>query len=146
EPVGRIHVRSGSLRGITVSPTEVPSLIDELPLLAVLASQAEGTTLVTGAEELRVKETDRIEAIAVNLRALGGEIEVLKDGFKIRGRQQLRGAAIQSFHDHRIAMAFSIAALTATGETTIHGAECVEISYPEFYTTLTALTGGTHQP
>jgi 3-phosphoshikimate 1-carboxyvinyltransferase len=142
EPVGRIEVRSAKLKGVTITEAEVPSLIDELPLLAVLATQAEGVTLVEGAEELRVKETDRIEAVATNLRAMGAEIEVRPDGYRIVGPQKLKGAKIESFHDHRIAMAFSIAGLFAPGETTIHGAECVAISYPEFYETLTELTRG----
>jgi 3-phosphoshikimate 1-carboxyvinyltransferase len=108
--------------------------------LAVLATQAHGETRVTGAEELRVKETDRIEAIAKNLRAMGAEIETTPDGFIIQGPQKLKGANIDSFHDHRIAMAFSIAALVAEGENVIHGSECVAISYPEFFSTLSELT------
>ncbi len=140
EPVGRITIVSGALKGVKISKEEVPTLIDELPLLAVLASQAHGVTEVEGAEELRVKETDRIEAMAVNLRAMGVEVEVRKDGFRITGPQPLKGAAVQSFHDHRIAMGFSIASLVAKGETTIHGADCVGISYPEFFNTLKELT------
>jgi 3-phosphoshikimate 1-carboxyvinyltransferase len=140
EPVGKIQVRSGDLRGITITPDEVPSLIDELPLLAVIASQAQGVTEVRGAEELRVKESDRIEAVATNLRAMGCEIEVFEDGFRIEGPQKLKGAVIQTYHDHRIAMAFSIAALVADGETTIQDSECVAVSYPEFYETLKGLT------
>ncbi len=140
EPVGRMVVRQGALRGVVVAPDEVPSLIDELPMLAVLASQAEGETSVSGAEELRVKETDRIEAVATNLRAMGGRIETRPDGFVVEGGGALRGAAIDSFHDHRIAMAFSIAALVADGETVVHGSECVGISYPAFFDTLRDLT------
>jgi 3-phosphoshikimate 1-carboxyvinyltransferase len=140
EPVGRIQVTTGTLKGVKISAEEVPTLIDEIPLLAVLASQAVGVTEVVGAEELRVKESDRIEALATNLRAMGIEIEVRKDGFRIEGPQKLRGAQIQSFHDHRIAMAFSIAGLVAEGETTIHDADCVGISYPQFFDTLEELT------
>ncbi len=140
EPVGNIRIRSGKLRGVTVAEAEVPSLIDELPMLAVLATQAHGKTVVTGAEELRVKETDRIEAVAKNLRAMGAKIETTPDGFIIEGPQKLKGARIDSFHDHRIAMAFSIAALVADGENVIHGSECVGISYPEFFTILAELT------
>ena len=140
EPVGKIFVKTASLKGIHISKAEVPSLIDELPLLAVLATQAKGITEVRGAEELRVKESDRIEALAANIRAMGCEIEVFEDGFKIVGPQKLKGAEIQSYHDHRIAMAFSIAALVADGETIIHDAECVAISYPNFYETLKGLT------
>jgi 3-phosphoshikimate 1-carboxyvinyltransferase len=140
EPVGRIEVSAQALRGATVARAEVPSLIDELPLLAVIASQAEGRTVVEGAEELRVKETDRLEAVATNLRAMGGSIEVRADGYVIDGPQRLRGARMSSFHDHRIAMAFSIAGLVADGQTTIDDAECVAISYPAFFETLRALT------
>jgi 3-phosphoshikimate 1-carboxyvinyltransferase len=149
EPIGRITVTSGKsgggLRGVRIERSEVPSLIDELPLLAVLATQAHGVTEVEGAEELRVKESDRIEAVATNLRAMGARIEVRPDGFRIEGPQKLHAARIESYHDHRIAMAFSIAALVAdetasSGPTSIEGADCVGISYPEFFETLTTLT------
>src|SRR6185436_10219637 len=106
----------------------------------VLATQAQGTTEIRGAEELRVKESDRIEATAAGLRAMGVEVTTLADGFRIEGPQKLRGAAIESLDDHRIAMAFSIASLIAQGETEIRGTECVAISYPEFYDTLRELT------
>jgi len=140
EPVGNVFVKTASLKGVNISKEEIPSLIDELPLLAVLATQAHGVTEVRGAEELRVKESDRIEAVAKGIRAMGAEIEVFEDGFKIIGPQKLSGANIQSFHDHRIAMAFSIGALVADGETTIHDSECCSISYPNFYETLKGLT------
>jgi 3-phosphoshikimate 1-carboxyvinyltransferase len=109
-------------------------------MIAVLASQASGTTSVSGAEELRVKETDRIEAVAVNLRAMGGRIETRPDGYVVEGGGALRGAVIDSFHDHRIAMAFSVGGLVADGETVIEGAEHVGISYPAFFDTLRELT------
>jgi 3-phosphoshikimate 1-carboxyvinyltransferase len=140
EPVGHVRVSSRGLVGATVMGQEIPSLIDELPLLAVLGSQAHGVTEVRDAEELRAKETDRIEALAQGLRSMGVFIEVRKDGFLIEGPQKLRGASVQSFHDHRIAMALSIAALIADGETRIQDADCVSISYPEFYSTLRELT------
>ncbi|MGK5085650.1 3-phosphoshikimate 1-carboxyvinyltransferase [Bdellovibrionota bacterium FG-1] len=140
EPIGQVRVTPGTLHGIRITEAEVPSLIDELPLLAVVASQACGVTEVGGAKELRVKETDRIEAVAVNLRAMGIEIEVREDGFKIEGPQRLKSASLDSFHDHRIAMAFSIAGLMAEGETQIQDADCVGISYPQFFTTLEELT------
>ncbi len=140
EPVGTIKVKYSGLKGVQVTEAEVPSLIDELPLLAVLATQAEGETEVHGAEELRVKESDRIEAVAANIRAMGGVIETFQDGFKIKGPQKLSGALIKSVHDHRIAMAFSVAALVSSGETTIDHPECVAISYPNFYETLEELT------
>ncbi len=140
EPIGDIVIRHGQLNGVTITPAEIPTLIDELPMLAVLATQAHGITRVSGAEELRVKETDRIEAVARNLRAMGAKIETTPDGFIIEGPQKLRGAKIESFHDHRIAMAFSIAALVAEGDCLIQGSECVSISYPEFFSTLAELT------
>lgn len=140
EPIGKIFVKTAQLKGISLSKADIPSLIDELPLLAVLATQAQGETIVTGAEELRVKESDRIEALAENIRLMGGVIEVFPDGFKIIGPQTLSGAEIQSYHDHRIAMAFSVAGLVADGETHIHGSECVSISYPNFFETLKGLT------
>lgn len=140
EPVGDIQACHGPLIGVVVAEHEIPSLIDELPILAVMATQAHGTTRVTGAEELRVKETDRIEAVATNLRAMGATIETTRDGFIIEGPQKLIGAEINSFHDHRIAMAFSVAALIAEGESLIRGSDCVGISYPEFYSTLQDLT------
>lgn len=139
EPIGDIVATQGSLKGVRVEAAEIPSLIDELPMLAVLATQAHGVTHVSGAEELRVKETDRIEAVATNLRAMGAEIETTHDGFIIEGPQVLKGSEIESFHDHRIAMAFSIGALVAKGESTIRGAGCVSISYPDFFETLAEL-------
>jgi 3-phosphoshikimate 1-carboxyvinyltransferase len=140
EPVGRVHARYRELRGIHVRKSDIPSMIDEIPLLAVLATQAQGVTEVEGAEELRIKESDRLEAIALNLRAMGAEIEVRPDGFRIEGPQKLKGAEVESFHDHRIAMAFSIATLVASGPSEILGSECVGISYPDFFKTLTELT------
>lgn len=140
EPIGHIRISSNKLRGVRVEADEIPTLIDELPMLAVLATQAEGVTQVFGAEELRVKETDRIEAVATNLRAMGAKIETTADGFIVEGPQKLRGAELSSYHDHRIAMAFSIGALVAEGDTLIRGADCVGISYPGFYQTLEELT------
>ncbi len=140
EPIGTIVVKPGELRGVQIGAEEIPSLIDEIPILAILGSQAEGTFEVSGAEELRVKESDRIEAIANGLRAMGAEIEVRRDGFRIQGRQRLKGARIETHHDHRIAMAFSIAGLVAQGQTEILNSDCAGVSYPEFYTTLRTLT------
>ncbi len=141
EPVGTLVAEHADLRATTITADEVPALIDELPLIAVLATFAHGVTEVRGARELRVKESDRIEAIAVNLRALGAEVEVLDDGFRIAGPQPLHGGTIRSFGDHRIAMACAIAALGATAPTTIDDAACVAISYPGFFATLRYLTG-----
>lgn len=140
EPVGKIKVTFKGLKGGTISKEEVPSLIDEIPLIAVLATQCHGVTEVRGAEELRVKESDRIEAVATNLRAMGAKIETYPDGFRIEGPQKLHGADIKTFHDHRIAMAFTIAGLVSDGETTIHDSECVAVSYPNFFETLDELT------
>jgi len=142
ELVGEVTIEQSRLKGISIQEKEVASLIDELPMLAVLAASAEGPTEVRGAEELRVKETDRIEAVAKNFRALGGVIETFDDGFRIVGPQKLKGGTVDSFHDHRIAMAFAIGALGATGAVTIQGAEAVNISYPTFFETLKGLTHG----
>jgi 3-phosphoshikimate 1-carboxyvinyltransferase len=140
EPMGTIQGIYSDLKGVHVYKEMIPSLIDEIPLVAVLATQAHGVTIVEGAEELRVKESDRLEAVAQNLRAMGAVIEVRPDGFRIEGPQKVKGAIIESFHDHRIAMAFSIAGLVAEGETVINDSECVSISYPEFFKTLRELT------
>jgi 3-phosphoshikimate 1-carboxyvinyltransferase len=139
EPMGNLYVTSSPLQGTSIEAHEIPSLIDEIPLIAILAPFAEGVTRVQGAEELRVKESDRIEAIAKNLKAMNVQIETSPDGFSIQGPQKVKGARIQSFQDHRIAMAFSIAALRAEGVSEIEDANCVEISYPSFYETLRKL-------
>jgi len=141
EPMGNVRVRFSQLKGTLVSPEEVPSLIDEVPVLAVLATQAEGRTEIRGAEELRVKESDRIEAVARNLRAMGVEVETFQDGLAIVGPQPLKGACIDSCDDHRIAMAFSIAGLVAQGDTKIEGIECVGISYPTYFEVFKRLLG-----
>lgn len=141
EPVGTIVAAHAELHGTTIEADEVPALIDELPLIAVLATFASGTTEVRGAKELRVKESDRLEAMASNLRAMGGQIEVLEDGFRITGPQRLHGADVRGFGDHRIAMATAIAALRADAPTTLDDAACVAISYPGFFATLRYLTG-----
>ncbi len=140
EPVGKMSVKFSGLKGGNITKEEVPSLIDEIPLIAILATQAQGVTIVRGAEELRVKESDRLLAVATNLEKMGCVLEIYPDGFKIEGPQKLHGAQIETYNDHRIAMAFSIAALVASGETTILDAECVAVSYPNFYETLTELT------
>ena len=111
----------------------VPQLIDELPLLGVVGSQITSGLEVRDAAELRVKETDRIAATVTNLRAMGAQVEEFEDGFAVAGGTKLRGAQLDSFGDHRIAMAFAIAGLLGTGETEIAGADCVAISFPEFF-------------
>ncbi|MFN3599243.1 MAG: 3-phosphoshikimate 1-carboxyvinyltransferase [Aquificaceae bacterium] len=134
EPVADVFVRySGRLRAVEVLPEEVPSMIDEIPILAVVMSLAEGVSKVKGAQELRVKESDRIRAVVENLKAMGVKVQEYEDGFEIEGRENLEGAFIKTYGDHRIAMAFSIAGLLARGETTIDDPQCVAVSYPDFY-------------
>jgi 3-phosphoshikimate 1-carboxyvinyltransferase len=133
EPVGSIVAASSSLHGTTVDPAQVAALIDEVPALAVAASFAEGTFTLTGAKELRVKESDRIAAMAEGLGRLGGRVRELPDGLVIEGGATLRGAAVRSHGDHRIAMALAVAALAAKGSTEIEDAECATVSFPEFY-------------
>ena len=133
EPRGRIEVTGGRLKGTEILREEVPNLIDEVPILSVAGALAEGTTTIRNASELRVKETDRIETTATNLRLMGGEVEEFEDGMVITGGQTLRGASLDSYGDHRIAMAFAIAGLLAVeGETTIANTTCVATSYPTF--------------
>ena len=136
EPYGTINVRgglSGTTSDRTLSRSIIPSLIDELPLLAVVGSQIDGGIQIRDAAELRHKESDRLATTAANLRAMGAEVEEFDDGLAVSGPTQLHGALIDSHGDHRIAMAFSVAALIAEGETEIVGHECVAISFPEFF-------------
>ncbi|WP_340690992.1 3-phosphoshikimate 1-carboxyvinyltransferase [Hydrogenobacter thermophilus] len=134
EPVADIVVEGGrKLKGLNITKEDVPSLIDELPLLALVMSLAEGSSMVKGAEELRFKESDRIKAVVENLRSMGANIEEYQDGFYIEGVEKLKGANIKTYSDHRIAMTFSVAGLVAEGETTIDNPECVSVSYPNFY-------------
>ena len=144
EPYGTINVRGGLTGTITapdrtLSHSIIPSLIDELPLLAVVGSQIDGGIQIRDAAELRHKESDRLATTAANLRAMGAEVEEFDDGLAVSGPTRLRGASVDSHGDHRIAMAFSVAALIADGETEIAGAECVAISFPEFFTLLESL-------
>ena len=141
EPVGSIVASSSALRGTTVDPALVPSLIDEVPALAAAAAFAEGPFTVTGAGELRVKESDRIAALAQGLAALGARVRELPDGLVVEGGAPLLGARVQSHGDHRIAMALSVAALAASGETEVEGAECVAVSFPGFYALVDRATG-----
>lgn len=138
EPMGALVVRHDRLVATEISPAEVPSVIDELPVLAALATHG-GELRVSGAEELRVKESDRISALAEGLRRMGGDIEEQPDGFHVRGGRRLRGGDVDARHDHRLAMAFAIAALGASGPTTIHDAGAAAVSYPEFFSILDAL-------
>jgi 3-phosphoshikimate 1-carboxyvinyltransferase len=142
EPVGTLQVRGGITnepKDQTLSGSLIPSLIDELPLLAVVGTQIPGGIEIRDAAELRHKESDRLAATARNLRAMGAEVEELPDGLRVFGPTQLRGAQIESYGDHRIAMAFSVAALVAGSETEIHGSESVAVSFPEFFQLLHSL-------
>jgi 3-phosphoshikimate 1-carboxyvinyltransferase len=138
EPVGRVRVRHGTLRAIELSPAEVPLVIDELPVLAALATHG-GDLRVTGAGELRAKESDRITALVDGLRALGADADELPDGFHVRGSRRLLGGEVDACDDHRLAMAFAVAALGASDASVIHGADAVNVSYPGFFDVLTAL-------
>ena len=132
EPIGSVEVRGGPLRGIEIGGSRIPTLIDEIPILAVAGALAEGKTVIRDAEELRIKESDRISTVAENLRRMGVPVEEFADGMEIQGGAKMKGAKIESLGDHRIAMAFAIAGLRAKGETVIKGAECIETSYPGF--------------
>jgi len=145
EPFGTINVRGGintraSETERTLSRALIPSLIDELPLLAVVGSQIESGIRIRDAGELRLKESDRLAATAVNLRAMGAEVEEFDDGLRVSGPTQLQGALIDAHGDHRIAMAFAVAAMIAKGDTQIEGSECVAISFPEFFPLLESLS------
>src|SRR6202030_21051 len=137
---GIIEITGAPLKGTVIQGKEVPQLIDELPVLAVAGALASGTTIIRHAAELRVKETDRIAAIAHNLRIMGAQVIEMSDGLEIHGPAPLRGARVASFGDHRIAMAFAIAGLFADGETIIQDADCVRESYPGFETALEDFT------
>ena len=137
EPVADLRVRYSSLKGCTIAgELLIPRLIDEIPILAVAAVFAQGTTIIRDAADLRVKESDRIAVTATQLNLLGARITELPDGLEITGGTRLNGANVDSHMDHRIAMSLAIAALNATGTTTIHGAEAAATSYPDFITTL----------
>ena len=139
EPTCDLLVRSSSLKGVTIGGKIIPTLIDEIPMIAVMACFAEGITTIKDAQELKVKESNRIDTVVTNLKAMGAHIEATDDGMIIEGGYPLHGAVIDSHLDHRIAMSFAIGALGADGETRIEGAECVKISSPEFYQTLEKL-------
>ena len=136
ELVGEILVEHSSLRGGTIEGALTAALIDEIPVLAVLGAVTENGVTVKDASELRIKETDRIRTVVGNLRLMGVEAEELPDGMIVPGRQKFRAAAVDSFGDHRIAMAFAVAALLGDGESVINGAEAASVSFPEFWDTL----------
>jgi len=140
EPRGIVEVTGFPLKGTVIQGKEVPRLIDELPILSVAGALANGRTVIRQAGELRVKETDRIAAIAHNLRTMGAQVAELNDGLEISGPAPLHGTQVASFGDHRIAMAFAIAGLFAEGETVVQDTECVRESYPGFETMLEEFT------
>jgi len=136
ELTGTITVESGPLKGVQLAGAQSAALIDEVPVLAAIAPYTRDGIVVRDARELRVKESDRIAAVARNLRAMGAEVTEFEDGLSVAGGQRLHGAEIDSEHDHRIAMAFAIAAHRAEGDTVIHGADAAQISFPEFFAML----------
>lgn len=140
EMVGSLQVEGGKLEGAAITGADSAALIDEIPVLAAIAPFTEQGVEVRDAKELRIKESDRISAVATNLRKMGAQVEEREDGLKISGGQSLHGAELDSFGDHRIAMAFAVAALRAKGETSIQGAESAAISYPAFFEKLEELT------
>ena len=139
EPIGDITVKTSSLKGTTIEGSVIPRLIDELPTMALLACFAEGDTIIKDAQELKVKESDRIAVMVENLTKMGADVEATEDGMIIHGGKELHGAEIDSNLDHRIAMTFAIAGINASGTTVIKGADCVKISYPNFYDDLMRL-------
>jgi 3-phosphoshikimate 1-carboxyvinyltransferase len=138
EPVGRLRIRHGRTADLVIAPEEVPEVIDELPVLATLGTFG-GSVTVSGAGELRVKESDRIAELVAGLRAMGADAEERQDGFQVRAGKRLTGGTVHAKHDHRLAMAFAVAALGATGPTHIEGADAVAVSYPAFFEDLERL-------
>jgi 3-phosphoshikimate 1-carboxyvinyltransferase len=146
EPIGHVEISGAGLNGTTLQPAEIPNLIDEIPVVAVAAALARGTTVIRNARELRVKETDRIQTVVENLRRMGADIEEHDDGMTIHGGKPLAGAVIDSFGDHRIAMAFAIAGLFAQGQTIVRDTACVNTSYPGFGHHLRAIANHSTAP
>jgi len=141
EPVADLHASSARLRATSVEGEEIPAAIDEFPILCVAAALAEGETRIRGAEELRVKETDRIRAMAQNLAAVGGDVQEWPDGLVIRGVERLRGGRVSSFGDHRVAMAMAVAGCCSREGVTVEGTSCIETSFPGFMEVLRGLGG-----
>lgn len=133
ELIANIVVKSAALKSTNIERSEIPLLIDEIPIIAVAATQAEGITKITGAKELRVKETDRLKAISSELKKMGADIQELEDGLIIKGPTKLKGAKVDSYKDHRIAMSLAIASLVAEGSMEIKNRDCVNISFPKFF-------------
>jgi 3-phosphoshikimate 1-carboxyvinyltransferase len=141
EMIGDIQVKHAPVRGGVIEKDLAAGLIDEIPVLAVLGAASEAGLVVRDAQELRIKETDRIATVAENFRRMGIEIETTPDGMRIPGKQKFRAAAFDSFGDHRIAMAFAVAALRADGESTIENADAASVSFPEFWKILEESAG-----
>lgn len=141
EPVADLVIRPARLRATEITPAEIPALIDEIPVLATLAARAEGETRITGADELRVKESDRIAAIVANLRVLGAEAEELPDGLVIRGTDRPLAGRVRTHGDHRIAMAFAVLGALPGSRVQIDDPACVDVSFPGFWATLDRLAG-----
>ena len=133
EPTADLQVDSSRLSGVEIGGSIIPSLIDEIPLLAIAATQADGVTLIKDAEELKVKESDRLHTLAEGLNRLGAKVGETPDGLIIVGPTPLKGAHCSTQGDHRMAMAFAVAGLVAQGETTLQGSETVRVSFPGFY-------------
>src|SRR5208283_2568369 len=144
EPIADLYCKTaGLLKAVKITKEGIPRIIDEFPILCVLATQAEGITEIRGAEELRVQESDRIKAMASELGKLGVEVEEYSDGIAIRGKKVLTGGSVDSHGDHRIAMSMAVAALVADGVTVIDGASCVDISFPGFFEQLKSVQTST---
>jgi len=133
EAIGDVTVETSEIAGLDIGGAWIPNVIDEIPVLAVLGTHTQKGVRIRDAAELRVKESDRIHAVAVNLRALGAEVEEYPDGLFVPGGQKLHGGTVDSFGDHRIAMAFAVAGLIADGPVTIKNPSCVGISFPRFF-------------
>ncbi len=152
EPVADLRVRSAPLHGVTIGADLIPQTIDEFPILCVAAAVAEGQTVIMGAEELRVKESDRIATMAAELRAMGAQIDETHDGMLIQGlghsreNGRLQATNGRSHGDHRVAMSLAIAGLTAPGESVVQDTDCIETSFPDFYASLRHLTGQSPRP
>lgn len=140
EPFGDLVIKTSSLKGTVIKGDLIPRLIDEIPIIALAATQAEGQTIIQDAQELRVKETDRIETVVNELKKMGADIEATEDGMIINGRTMLKGAPVQSHGDHRIGMMLSVASCIAEGETTLSNSEAIAVSYPTFYKQLERLS------
>lgn len=140
EPVADLLVKHSSLKATVIEGSLIPTLIDELPMIAVMAAFAQGTTVIRDAQELKVKESNRLDIIVQHLSAMGADIVPTEDGMEIHGGKPLKGAVLDSYMDHRIAMSFAVAGMAADGETEILNASCVDISYPEFYRDMAAIS------